>query len=534
MFTVQTDSALNTRSISAPGSGENRGYRLRFYPFALALVFGTLWIELFRQLQPEWALNPQYSYGWLVPLLALYLLIHAWKLRPEPGPVPSRLGVVSIAILAAIALWPIRLVAEANPDWRPVSWSLAISVVVLSFCGLSLAGGWPWVRHFAFPVLFTLVAVPWPTQFEQVVIQRLMYLETTINVDLLRAFGIAALQHGNVIEVNHNLVGVEEACSGIRSLQATLMISLFLGAFYEFTILPRVILIAAGAIVAFLFNLTRTMILVWIAATRGIEELEKWHDSAGMTILFVCLFALWGLSIWMRKRQKWSRADNPLPPGNRRARSVSWSFLAALGIWLVIMEVGVAMWYRSDPSHKLTAARWNVQWPVNAEAYRTVPIGDTAQSLLRYNEGGGALWRTDAGHIFNMFFFRWLPGRTAALFVRVHRPDVCLPAIGMTLRSESKIRIFTINNIQLPVRAYTFDDKGTPVHVFYCYWDGSVNTDKVATGEDWSPSGRLSAVWNGKRNVGAQTLEIAVWGYKDDADAEKALVDQLGNVLRGS
>jgi hypothetical protein len=56
---------------------------------------------------------------------------------------------------------------------------------------------------------------------------------------LLGWLGVAALQHGNVIEVATGNVGIDKACSGIRSFQATLMISLFLGKLYRLNMTRR-------------------------------------------------------------------------------------------------------------------------------------------------------------------------------------------------------------------------------------------------------------------------------------------------------
>ena len=52
-------------------------------------------------------------------------------------------------------------------------------------------------------------------------------------VEVLGWTGIPAIQHGNLIEVGTGTVGVSEACSGIRSFQTSLMISLFFGEFYR-------------------------------------------------------------------------------------------------------------------------------------------------------------------------------------------------------------------------------------------------------------------------------------------------------------
>ena len=43
-------------------------------------------------------------------------------------------------------------------------------------------------------------------------------------------------------------------------------------------------------------------------------------------------------------------------------------------------------------------------------------VSNSARALI----SGGASWIGPEGHRFTMYFFRWLPGRTAALFVRNH------------------------------------------------------------------------------------------------------------------
>jgi hypothetical protein len=135
-----------------------------------------------------------------------------------------------------------------------------------------------------------------------------------------------------------------------------------------------------------------------------------------------------------------------------------------------------------------------------------------------------------------MYFFRWLPGRTAALFVKIHRPDICLPASGLTLERDNGIKIVSVNGVNLPVRSYRFDDHGVPLHVFYCYWDARSNYRSVAVAEeeDWSARGRVRAALRGQREVGAQMLEVAVWGYDDDATANEALQNQIARLVRGS
>src|SRR5712691_8261923 len=269
----------------------------------LAIVaFGLLWFELINQLKAEWWLNPQYNYGLIVPLLALYLFSKRWRNRPAAAPSATTGFAITVMFFCAALFLPIRFLAEANPDWRLLSWGLALVVVGTSLSFLYVIGGRAWLRHFAFPILFFLVAVPWPVLIEQVVIHDLMRMVTAINVTFLQLAAVPALQHGNVIEVGTGFIGIEEACSGVRSLQATLMVSLFLGELYYFSWSRRLILIVIGALLAFVCNVVRTAILVWMGTTKGTKSIEAWHDPAGLTLLMVCLFGLWVASLVMQRR----------------------------------------------------------------------------------------------------------------------------------------------------------------------------------------------------------------------------------------
>ena len=495
------------------------------------LIFGFLWFELINFLKAEWWLNPQYNYGLIVPLLSLYLFWRRWLSRPTPMAATAAWLAIILLIVGAVLFLPIRFLVDANPDWRLLSWLLALIVVTSSLSFLYLIGGRAYLRHFAFPFLFFLVAVPWPVRIEQVVIQDLMRIVTAINVTFLQLAAVPALQHGNVIEVGTGFIGIEEACSGVRSLQATLMISLFLGELYFFSAIRRIALVTIGAGLAFVCNVVRTAILVWVGTRRGATGIEAWHDPAGLTILIVCLFGLWLVSLIMLRRG--NRPQIPLPPSSQNAPThFSSGLLIGLAIWLLLVEVSVQIWYRA---HQIAASsRWAVHWPESENNYKPVPIASEAESLLRFNEGGAAAWEGEDGHQWAMYFFRWLPGRTAARFVKVHRPDICLPASGRTMERNNGLRMVTVNGVTMPIRSYRFDDRGSPLHVFYCYWDARSSYENVAAAEseDWSPRGRLRAALQGHREIGAQILEVIVWGYQDDGEANEALARELGRLVR--
>jgi hypothetical protein len=103
------------------------------------------------------------------------------------------------------------------------------------------------------------------------------------------------------------------------------------------------------------------------------------------------------------------------------------------------------------------------------------------------------------------------------------------------MQRDNGIQMLAMNGVNLPIRSYRFDDRGVPLHVFYCYRDVRSSYESVAAeSEDCSPRGRLRSALQGKRDIGGQMLEIIVWGYQDDTEAHEALAQEVGQVIRTS
>jgi hypothetical protein len=53
------------------------------------------------------------------------------------------------------------------------------------------------------------------------------------------------------------------------------------------------LLASLALVLAFLFNVTRTTILVWHGSRAGIDAIDEWHDGLGMSVLGVSFACLW-------------------------------------------------------------------------------------------------------------------------------------------------------------------------------------------------------------------------------------------------
>src|SRR5437868_10381853 len=177
-----------------PGTGQGPSLQ-RWSARAIAplVLLAVLWFVLWWQLSGEWSVNEQYNYGWFVPFFALFLFWLRWEDRPMEGRAPSRpnfgtaqrpslqvLLWIFVGLPALLLLLPIRLFEIGNPDWRPLGWLHAASVATLTLLYIWSVGGKPWLRHFAFPIAFFFVAVPWVAPIEVPIIQGLMRVVSAV------------------------------------------------------------------------------------------------------------------------------------------------------------------------------------------------------------------------------------------------------------------------------------------------------------------------------------------------------------------
>ncbi|MDR3406325.1 MAG: exosortase/archaeosortase family protein [Chthoniobacter sp.] len=488
-----------------------------------ALVFVAPWLLVIRQLRFFWTLDQQYSYGWSVPLLALALFYFRWRDRPPAGTVRARLAWMPLLVMALLLL-PLRLVQEATPDWSVINWLLALTAVGFALSLLTLLGGWDWARWFAFPCAFLLTAVPWPQRFELAVTGGLMRWVAAWTVEVLGWFGVPAWASGHLIHLPAGVLGVDEACSGVRSLQALLMVSLFLGEVLRFSWRQRLGLGLAGLLFALPANFMRTLFLSLVAARRGIDAVAGEHDAAGIVAL---VFALLG-TLFVALRML-TTAKSPSP-----ARQLALAFPAlpvvpavALLVWFAAVEVGVEYWYRCHETGDREWT-WSVRWPEGRSGYRSLDVPLQARRILLCDSARGAAWDEPDGRRWILYWLRWEPGRTASQSARMHRPETCLPATGAVLQQDLGVRAIRVGSRELPFHLLTFVEGQTLMHVFFCLDE---QAHRAASTASLPPdASRWQRVLAGQRNLGQQSLEAALIGYPSTEAAIRGFSGRLSEI----
>ncbi len=544
----------------------------RLNQLAWLLPLGCFWAVLIYQLGAQWSAFEQYSYGWAVPVVCACLMVR--KRRSKPGDTsdhqtmddgqhredvePSRFYLPSsiryrLLLVAALAYAPIRFLHEANPIWRLTSLGLALDVIGITL--LCLACG-RWSRRLVvcwFPLCFFLVAVPWPSALESFVTQSLRRLDVAGTVELLGWLGIPALHHGNAIEVGSGVVGIDDACSGVRSFQATLMIALFFGEIYRFTVVRRVGLCLLGFVLAFVFNVGRTTLLSWVAATKGTAAMATWHDPAGVAILLGCFLCLWVGARVTRRGQRTEvrnqRSANGRDSGTTdfglqgsglpttdyawsRGLVLPWSLVA----WFIVVEVGTEFWYRAHEKAVANEAEWSVRTDQLGASCIRIEIPQLVASQFCADESLHASWQDGEDNMWQLYYFRWHPARqlkrrVAAQLGKIHGPEVCLPAAGITMKADLGTILLPLPGMELALQQFLFGVEGRPLHVFYAVYEDQSGSAVLANRrKDWRS--RVASALAGSRNCGQRFLELAVFGPAEPLEARTALQGQLQKLIR--
>ncbi len=267
----------------------------------LAGVLVVLYAPVLKLLVRQWYIDADYSHGFLVPLLSLYLL---WQRREKlreitrrPSPWGMLIVLLSIGLLFLGSLGAELFLAR-------ISILGTICGLIVYFCGGTL------LRAMAFPLAFLLFAIPIPALIYNEIVFPLQFIASrfaTSTLEMLNLFPI--MREGNVLILPNMSLEVVEACSGIRSLMSLLALAAGYGYLAERSTAVRWLLFLAMVPLAIISNGTRVMITALMANYIGPRAAEGFmHEFSGWVIFVVAtvlFLGLHSLTIVVRKKMGW-------------------------------------------------------------------------------------------------------------------------------------------------------------------------------------------------------------------------------------
>jgi exosortase D (VPLPA-CTERM-specific) len=254
-----------------------------------AMAFSGGLFELVRR----WSTQDEYNHGFLVPVIAAWLL---WQRRAalleacgQPHWAGPLLVAVSIVMLVVGELTAVFLLLQ-------VGFLVALAGMVAAIGGLSL------LRVAALPIAFLIFAIPLPYFIDAMLSWRLQLVSSRLGVWLLQLFAVPVYLEGNMIDLGVYKIQVVDACSGLRYLYPFLSLSFLAAYLFRAPLWQKCLVVISTLPITIFMNSARigmTGIAIHQWGT-GIAE-GFLHLFEGWVIFVVCALALW-LEVWALAR----------------------------------------------------------------------------------------------------------------------------------------------------------------------------------------------------------------------------------------
>ena len=208
--------------------------RVSLFILAIGLAIFTYWAGLSEAVL-RWGIQEEYSHGYLIPLVTLYILWEKKDLIMSSVSEPLWFGLVLVLIAIAVLL-----VGEISALFLLVQYSFVLLLIGLSMVPVGRA-----TKYTLAPILLLLFAIPLPYVIEVLLTAKLQLWSSAIGVDVIRAFKIPVFLEGNVIDLGVYKLQVVEACSGLRYLFPLMSLGFIAAYFYQAAFWKRAVIFLA-------------------------------------------------------------------------------------------------------------------------------------------------------------------------------------------------------------------------------------------------------------------------------------------------
>jgi exosortase len=281
MVNVVEQSAQNTQR---PWRSRMRQTVRNVVPCGLLVVaFLSLYASVLPPLVTDWFTDPDYSHGFLVPVLSGYFVWQRRQILAALAVQPCWWG-LAVLLLGVCSL----LLGNIAAEFFLMRSSM---LVVLTGLVLSLLG-WHHLRVLCFPIAFLLFMIPLPAILLNTITLPLQMRAAEAATSALHLVQMPVYREGNIIFLPHTTLEVVEACSGIRSLVSLLALAVVFATITQRQVWKQWVLVLSAIPIALTANALRIWGTGVMAHVYGTQLAEGFYHTFAGWLIFVVAFGL--------------------------------------------------------------------------------------------------------------------------------------------------------------------------------------------------------------------------------------------------
>ena len=473
------------------------------------ITFHSALSELVRR----WSVQEEYSHGFLIPIVAAWLI---WTRRrillASFGP-PSWVGV--LLILLAMFMHLIGVLSAIF-----ILSQLAFIVVLL---GITLAvGGFSLLRSAFFPIMFLTFAIPLPYFVDANLSLSLQLISSQLGVFFIRLFGIPVYLDGNLIDLGNYKLQVVDACSGLRYLFPLFSLSFLAAYLFNAPVWQRALILLSSIPITVAMNGFRIGIVGLTMDRWGPRMADgALHFFEGW-IIFVASAVLLALEAYLLARVSGRRffeifrvpgsdADSP-PHENKESTVYPMPLYASLLLICVTLLAGSLT---SNRSEIIPERSRFVTFPMTIGEWhgRSSQLETWAENGLALDDYVLSDYSKLDGKAVNLYVAYYASQRTGE---SPHSPLVCIPGGGWSITRLERLDADTAH----PFNRAVIERNGSKQLVYYWYDERG----RSIASEYWSKWYLLSDAVTKNRSDGALVrLITAVVPGEQEGDADSRL-----------
>ena len=279
------------------------GRRMRLVQFsAIAAALLYLYAPILFDLVADWWNDPDYSHGFLIPLISAYFIWERRERLTSMNSHPNRWGLA--VLLAGLSL---LFLGQLGAELFVTRFSL---VVVISGLVLYVLGG-GYLNVLSFPIALLIFMIPLPTILLTAITFPLQLLAAQLSTVCLQIIEVPVFREGNLIFLPQTTLEVAEACSGIRSLVSLTALAVVFAYLTQRTIWKQSVLVVSAIPIAIIANAFRIWGTGALAHWYGAEIAESFYHSFAGWLIFVVAFGLLLVEgiVLSKLRLRWSNGE---------------------------------------------------------------------------------------------------------------------------------------------------------------------------------------------------------------------------------